>query len=241
VRQPHSVAARSSRPLALAAALRKDSAEAYAPALLHDFGARTCSTNNRGHPAGITGREALWKSFTWSLRPPPGRVRFFLVLVSQTGPASNSPRLLPHARPARPRRPNSPWALVSCFIVRGAPSYPLWSVPATAGCREDRKRRDPFFAPPTKNEAKSCPGFLAHRSFRAALPRPLFLTSCSVIQTGVRPRGVAQATSVHGRSPRLVQPSPRRNAGFRMVASLGSVNFGISVRVYPLSSCFQRG
>ncbi|HWZ92920.1 MAG TPA: serine/threonine-protein kinase, partial [Polyangiaceae bacterium] len=131
------------------------------------------------------GREALWKSFTWSLG---ALVAFAFLVWYLTG--RSIAKVLTLGPPAAL---NS----VGWFLLIVAGSYPLWSVATLM--QEDRKERDRF-APPTKNEL-FVSGFLAHRSFAAALA-PLFQL-VFIIQLVAA--AASQATSGQGRSLDLVQ------------------------------------
>ncbi len=103
------------------------------------------------------GREALWKTFAWSA----GALVMFAFLVWYlTGRSIGTVLTL-----GPPAVLNS----VGWFLLIVATSYPLWAI--VTFMREDRKERDRFAAP-SENEL-FVSGFLAHRSFAAALA-PLF-------------------------------------------------------------------
>ncbi len=131
------------------------------------------------------GREALWKSFTWSLG---ALVAFAFLVWYLTG--RSIVKVLTLGPPAVL---NS----VGWFLLIVAVGCPLWAVATLV--QEDRKERDRF-APPTQSEL-FVSGFLAHRSFAAALA-PLFQL-VFIIQLVAA--AVSQASRGGGRSFDLVQ------------------------------------
>ncbi len=131
------------------------------------------------------GREALWKSFTWSLG---ALVAFAFLVWYLTG--RSIAKVLTLGPPAVL---NS----VGWFLLIVAVGYPLWAVATLV--QEDRKERDRF-APPTQSEL-FVSGFLAHRSFAAALA-PLFQL-VFIIQLVAA--AASQASRGGGRSSDLVQ------------------------------------
>jgi serine/threonine protein kinase len=131
------------------------------------------------------GREALWKSLTWSVG---ALVAFAFLVWYLTG--RSIAKVLTLGPPAAL---NS----VGWFLLIVAAGYPLWTVATLM--REDRKERDRFAAPSQSELFVS--GFLAHRSFAAALA-PLFQL-VFIIQLVAA--AVSQATRGGGRSFDLVQ------------------------------------
>jgi serine/threonine protein kinase len=131
------------------------------------------------------GGEGLWKSITWSVG---ALVTFAFLVWYLTGRSIASVLTL-----GPPAALNS----VGWFLLIVATSYPLWAVFTLM--QVDRKDRDRF-APPSEREL-FVSGFLAHRSFAAALA-PLFQL-VFIIQLVAA--AVAQATRGGGRSVDLVQ------------------------------------
>jgi serine/threonine protein kinase len=131
------------------------------------------------------GRESLWKSLTWSVG---ALVAFAFLVWYLTG--RSIAKVLTLGPPAAL---NS----VGWFLLILAATYPLWAVVTLM--REDRKERDRFAAPSQSELFVS--GFLAHRSFAAALA-PLFQLVFIVQLVAV---AVSQASRGRGRSLDLIQ------------------------------------
>src|SRR5450755_2991164 len=131
------------------------------------------------------GRESLWKSLIWSVG---ALVAFAFLVWYLTG--RSIAKVLTLGPPAAL---NS----VGWFLLIVAASYPLWAVVTLM--QEDRKERDRFAAPSQSELFVS--GFLAHRSFAAALA-PLFQL---VFIVQLVAAAVSQATRGGGRSFDLVQ------------------------------------
>src|SRR5450432_1941271 len=131
------------------------------------------------------GRESLWKSLIWRVG---ALVAFAFLVWYLTG--RSIAKVLTLGPPAAL---NS----VCWFLLIVAAGYPLWTVATLM--REDRKERDRFAAPSQSELFVS--GFLAHRSFAAALA-PLFQL---VFIVQLVAAAVSQATPGAGRSFDLVQ------------------------------------
>jgi serine/threonine protein kinase len=131
------------------------------------------------------GRESLWKSLTWSVG---ALVAFAFLVWYLTG--RSIAKVLTLGPPAAL---NS----VGWFLLILGASYPLWAVVTLM--KEDRKERDRFAAPSQSELFVS--GFLAHRSFAAALA-PLFQLVFIVQLVAI---AVSQASSGRERSFDLVQ------------------------------------
>jgi hypothetical protein len=131
------------------------------------------------------GRESWLKNLTWSVG---ALVAFAFLVWYLTG--RSIAKVLSLGPPAAL---NS----VGWFLLISATSYPLWAVVTLL--REDRKARDRFAAP-TQSEL-FVSGFLAHRSFAAALA-PLFQL-VFIVQLVVV--AVSQASRGRGRSLAIVQ------------------------------------
>jgi serine/threonine protein kinase len=131
------------------------------------------------------GGEALWKSVAWSIG---ALVAFAFLVWYLTG--RSIAKVLALGPPAAL---NS----VGWFLLIMAASYPLWAIASLM--REDRKERDRFAAPSESELFVS--GFLAHRSFAAALA-PLFQL---VFIVQLVAAAVAQASRGQARSIDLLE------------------------------------